>query len=230
MSNVVIPLLSLCVDEYLEGTRYDKLAMPSPVNLRSTSRDELALEKYKLWHAIMNVASNKKSFVHWWRELPQTMKSLLFKINFGYSLRLVLNIVIMLTSTFAAEPSPYTPTLRYCHMTTPTRKMLPLLNSSLVPPFKTSIDIDPRCSKLFVESEYLPEVSGLVFHRRPRAADEVTPSMIHLLAVEPGNPASISYTSDRAEFIGRGRVGRSAAPTYTARLPSTFSTHTHRDC
>ena len=41
--------------------------------------------------------------------------------------------------------------------------------------------------------------------RRPRSHDEATPWMFHLLAVHDADPGEISYETDRARFLGRGR-------------------------
>src|SRR6476469_10733198 len=49
MKRQTIPVLPICVDEYLAGERFDPKKLPSPVDLRSTNRDELALAKYSLW-------------------------------------------------------------------------------------------------------------------------------------------------------------------------------------
>lgn len=44
-----LPKLSFCIDGYLEGAGYDERDVPSPIDPRSTSREELALARYKLW-------------------------------------------------------------------------------------------------------------------------------------------------------------------------------------
>jgi hypothetical protein len=49
MSDIALSELSICVDEYLEGARFDEKESPIPVNPCSTSREELALAKYKMW-------------------------------------------------------------------------------------------------------------------------------------------------------------------------------------
>lgn len=49
MSKIALPELSICVDEYLEGARFDEKELPSRVDPRSTDRRELALARYKLW-------------------------------------------------------------------------------------------------------------------------------------------------------------------------------------
>jgi len=66
-------------------------------------------------------------------------------------------------------------------------------------------------SKLFIESEYLPEVNGLLFRRRPRSAGESPTYMVHLLVVEPGREITGAHESDRARFLGRGGTVRSPA-------------------
>ena len=49
MSDITLPDLSVCVDGYLEGADFNEKQLPSPVDLCSTSREELALAKYKMW-------------------------------------------------------------------------------------------------------------------------------------------------------------------------------------
>ncbi len=49
MPDVIIPVLPICVDEHVVGERFDATQLPSPVDPRSTSRNELALARYKLW-------------------------------------------------------------------------------------------------------------------------------------------------------------------------------------
>ena len=63
----------------------------------------------------------------------------------------------------------------------------------------------PAFSKLFVQTELLPELQAIVCTRRPRSHDEVVPWMCHLLAVHNADIDEISYETDRARFIGRGR-------------------------
>jgi cyclic beta-1,2-glucan synthetase len=63
----------------------------------------------------------------------------------------------------------------------------------------------PAFSKLFVQTELLPSLQAIVCSRRPRASDEPTPWMCHLLAAHGVDIDSISYETDRTRFIGRGR-------------------------
>ncbi len=63
----------------------------------------------------------------------------------------------------------------------------------------------PAFSKLFVQTELLPSLQAIVCSRRPRANGELTPWMCHLLAAHGVDIDAISYETDRARFIGRGR-------------------------
>ena len=74
----------------------------------------------------------------------------------------------------------------------------------------------PAFNKLFIESEYLPELDTLLFRRRPRADSEAPVFLAHL-ALAAGDiqalagglqqarmTRSSAYESDRARFLGRG--------------------------
>jgi len=63
----------------------------------------------------------------------------------------------------------------------------------------------PAFSKLFVQTELVPALQAIVCTRRPRSADEQVPWMFHLLAVHDADIDEISFETDRARFIGRGR-------------------------
>ncbi len=73
----------------------------------------------------------------------------------------------------------------------------------------------PAFNKLFIESEYVPEVNGLLFKRRPRSATEELIFLGHTLVVGDGLVPSRAYESDRMRFLGRGRTSR--APGMLAR-------------
>ncbi|MGD1993135.1 MAG: glucoamylase family protein, partial [Anaerolineae bacterium] len=66
----------------------------------------------------------------------------------------------------------------------------------------------PAFNKMFIESEYLPGINALVFQRRPRASGEAPLSMVHLLAVEPGEETTGAHEGDRTRFLGRGQTNR----------------------
>jgi cyclic beta-1,2-glucan synthetase len=66
----------------------------------------------------------------------------------------------------------------------------------------------PAFNKLFVESEYLPEENGQLFHRRPRSAEEKPIYLAHLLVTEGEIKATGAHESDRTRFLGRSRTPR----------------------
>jgi cyclic beta-1,2-glucan synthetase len=69
----------------------------------------------------------------------------------------------------------------------------------------------PAFSKLFVQTEFLPEFGALIATRRPRSAGEFPIWAAHFAVVEGEVTADTEYESDRARFIGRGRSVVSAA-------------------
>jgi cyclic beta-1,2-glucan synthetase len=66
--------------------------------------------------------------------------------------------------------------------------------------------IHPAFSKLFVHTEILRERRAILCTRRPRSPSEQTPWMLHLVAVHGAPIGAVSYETDRARFIGRGRT------------------------
>ena len=69
----------------------------------------------------------------------------------------------------------------------------------------------PEFSKLFIESEYLPKLNALLFHRRPSSAQEKPIYLVHLLVVDRRHKITGAYESDRARFLGRGHTVHSPA-------------------
>jgi len=67
----------------------------------------------------------------------------------------------------------------------------------------------PAFSNLFVRSEFVPQVSGLLFSRRPRLSSDRPLHAAHVIATE--GAAGIEFESDRARFLGRGRTVRAPA-------------------
>ncbi|MGV8960146.1 MAG: GH36-type glycosyl hydrolase domain-containing protein [Stenotrophomonas sp.] len=65
--------------------------------------------------------------------------------------------------------------------------------------------LHPAFSNLFVQTELIPELQAIVCTRRPRSDAEPVPWMCHLMAVHEADVQQISYETDRARFIGRGR-------------------------
>jgi cyclic beta-1,2-glucan synthetase len=65
----------------------------------------------------------------------------------------------------------------------------------------------PAFSKLFVQTDYLPESQSLLAHRRKRSEEDPDVWMVHTIAL-PSKDYSVGYPeyeSNRASFIGRGR-------------------------
>jgi cyclic beta-1,2-glucan synthetase len=83
----------------------------------------------------------------------------------------------------------------------------------------------PAFSKLFVQTEFLPEFGALLATRRPRSAGESQIWAAHFAVVEGETIGATEYESDRARFLGRGRsVGSAAAMADGARLSNTAGT------
>jgi cyclic beta-1,2-glucan synthetase len=68
----------------------------------------------------------------------------------------------------------------------------------------------PAFNKLFIDSEFVPELNLQIFMRRPRSNQETTILMGHMLVVE-GSQAIARHEADRYRFIGRDHTLRSPA-------------------
>lgn len=66
----------------------------------------------------------------------------------------------------------------------------------------------PAFSNLFVQTEFVPEVRGLIATRRPRSANDPSLWAAHALALRPDPVGNIEYETDRMRFLGRGRTVR----------------------
>jgi N,N'-diacetylchitobiose phosphorylase len=60
----------------------------------------------------------------------------------------------------------------------------------------------PAFSRLFVQTAWLPQTESLLAWRRPRAPDDTTLTLVHRLI---GGERDVSFETDRARFLGRGR-------------------------
>jgi cellobiose phosphorylase len=67
-------------------------------------------------------------------------------------------------------------------------------------------DLHPAFSKLFVQTEILEQRRAILCSRRPRSLHEQAPWMFHLMVVHGANVGTVSYETDRMQFIGRGRT------------------------
>ncbi len=69
----------------------------------------------------------------------------------------------------------------------------------------------PAFSKMFVVTDYLPELGVVIATRRRRSPDDPEIWAAHIAVVEGTETAPIQIETDRARFIGRGRDVASAA-------------------
>ena len=66
----------------------------------------------------------------------------------------------------------------------------------------------PAFANLFVETEWREAESAILATRRPRASDEPRRWLAHVAAAGPELVGAITFETDRARFIGRGRSVR----------------------
>ena len=79
----------------------------------------------------------------------------------------------------------------------------------------------PAFGKLFIETEFDAQSAGLLFSRRPRAADETPAWAFHVLGVDGRLGGAVEWETDRARFLGRGRsLGQSRSRSTAARCPA----------
>ena len=69
----------------------------------------------------------------------------------------------------------------------------------------------PAFSKMFVVTDFLPELGVLIATRRKRSPGEPDVWAAHIAVVEGDESAPLQYETDRARFIGRGRSITDAA-------------------
>jgi cyclic beta-1,2-glucan synthetase len=69
----------------------------------------------------------------------------------------------------------------------------------------------PAFSKLFVGSEYLPGLNGLLFARRPCRPSEKPPVMLHRVVSDQSSLQVTGFETDRRAFLGRNGSARRPA-------------------
>ncbi|HSJ88151.1 MAG TPA: glucoamylase family protein [Anaerolineales bacterium] len=72
----------------------------------------------------------------------------------------------------------------------------------------------PAFNNMFIESEYLETEGCLLFHRRPRSADETPVYLAHFFISNHEHVERSGFETDRRQFLGRG---------CTDKLPGVFS-------
>jgi len=71
---------------------------------------------------------------------------------------------------------------------------------------QASDEAHPAFSNLFVQTEIMPQHNAVLCTRRPRSENERPPWMFHLMEVNGVAVESVSYETDRMEFVGRGKT------------------------
>jgi len=66
----------------------------------------------------------------------------------------------------------------------------------------------PAFGNLFVETEWIGEHCAIIATRRPRSSDEKVYWSAHVVATGPERIGAVSFETDRAKFIGRGKSVR----------------------
>jgi cyclic beta-1,2-glucan synthetase len=82
----------------------------------------------------------------------------------------------------------------------------------------------PAFAKMFVVTDYLPELNVLIATRRRRTPGEPEVWAAHIAVVEGTETAPVQHETDRARFIGRGRDLARAAMAEAAPLSGTTGT------
>ncbi|HLX64175.1 MAG TPA: glucoamylase family protein [Planctomycetota bacterium] len=90
--------------------------------------------------------------------------------------------------------------------TTRQRRRIEVLTYAEVVLNPQAADIAHRSfSNLFVQTELVPEKSAILCTRRPREAHDKPAWMFHQVTVKKDKSSEISFETDRAKFLGRGR-------------------------
>ncbi|RPJ28424.1 MAG: cellobiose phosphorylase [Chloroflexi bacterium] len=81
----------------------------------------------------------------------------------------------------------------------------------------------PAYNKLFIESEFLEREQLLLFHRRPRSAEEKPVYLAHFFTSDHEQISLTGYETDRMQFLGRGGTPRRPAVFSMPNQASTLS-------
>ncbi|MRS88758.1 cyclic beta 1-2 glucan synthetase [Enterobacteriaceae bacterium RIT714] len=63
----------------------------------------------------------------------------------------------------------------------------------------------PTFSNLFIQTELIPAQNAILCHRRPRAPGAQNLWLFHMLVVHGDSQKNVSFETDRAKFLGRGK-------------------------
>jgi cyclic beta-1,2-glucan synthetase len=125
-----------------------------------------------------------------------------------------------ITSTMEVTVCPDDPVeIRYIHLHNTNSRIHHLRLTSYGEVILTPQAADnrhPAFNKLFIESEFVPELNLQIFTRRPRSGEETPVFLGHMVVVESKgdfheNQPAARHEADRNRFIGRGRARRNPA-------------------
>ena len=97
--------------------------------------------------------------------------------------------------------------MRRIHITNRSRKARTIEITSyaeIVLNWQPADESHPAFSNLFVQTHINPQRHGILCSRRPRSITETPPWMFHLMKAHGAKIQSVSYETDRSQFIGRG--------------------------
>ena len=69
----------------------------------------------------------------------------------------------------------------------------------------------PAFAKLFVETEFVPNLGAILATRRQRSSGDPQVWAAHLAVVEGESPGDVQFETDRARFLGRGQTIQNSA-------------------
>ena len=80
----------------------------------------------------------------------------------------------------------------------------------------------PAFSKLFIQTEALPELQALLAWRRLRSDDDPPVWVAQFIIESPADDGPFEYETDRARFLGRGRSWQNPVMSMDADRTATF--------
>ncbi|MCK9221749.1 MAG: glycosyl transferase family 36 [Limnochordia bacterium] len=81
--------------------------------------------------------------------------------------------------------------------------------------------VHPTFGNLFVQTEYIPEVSALIASRRSRGQEGPPLWVMHTVAVDGQVVGELEYETDRGKFIGRGQTTKDPMGVHGGKLGGT---------
>ncbi|TVQ35149.1 MAG: hypothetical protein EA370_09645, partial [Wenzhouxiangella sp.] len=101
--------------------------------------------------------------------------------------------------------------LRISNESRQTRRLVVVSHAEVAMSGTGEFERHPAFARLFIETEYLDELSTLLYRKRPRSAAERPLYLAHRLIQPAGAGLETGWDTDRASFLGRGRQLANAA-------------------